>query len=65
MHDMITGPYLVLSCMLCDLLEHKVKYQFNVKVVLSYQSETDVLNSLGIDLSTLLNSVNKDIKVRI
>lgn len=51
--------------MLCDLLEHKVKYQFNVKVVLSYQSETDVLNNLGIDLSTLLNSVNKDIKIRI
>lgn len=40
-----------------------MKYQFNVKSVINYQSETDAFNHLSTDLSTLLNGVNKDIKI--
>lgn len=42
-----------------------MKYLFNVKSAISYQSEIDALNNFGIDLPTLLNGVNKDIKIRI
>lgn len=65
MHGIITVPYLALNCMLCNVLESKLKYQFNVKSVISYQSEIDALNHFGINLPTLLNGVNKDIKIGI
>lgn len=50
--------------MLCNLLESKMKYQFNVQSVISYQSGIDAFNNFGIDLSTLFYSVNKAIKIR-
>lgn len=65
MHGILTVTYLALICMLCNLPESKMQYQFNVKSVISYQSEIDALNHFGIDLPTLLNGVNKDIKIRI
>lgn len=61
----LTVPDLALNCMLCNLLASKMKYQFNVKSVISFPSEIDALNHFGIDLSTLLNGTNKDIKIRI
>lgn len=47
MHNTVS-PTSVLSFMLCNLLEHKMKYQFNVKSSLSYQSEIYALNHFAI-----------------
>lgn len=64
-HGILTVPSLARNCMPYNLQESQIKYQFNVKSVISYQSEIDALNHFGIDLSTLLNGVNKDIKITI
>lgn len=65
MRGVIRVPSLALDCTPCHLLESEMKYQFNVKSVISYPSEIHALNNFGIDLPTLLNGVNKDVKIRI